>query len=98
MILNDLEYQVTKEHIEWFKRALALLNALDNRPLAKVEITPLNPPLIRGEKLQILPPPLTKGRAGEGSFMDFCKRSNELKQTNPIMWQLNHRWSAESAR
>jgi o-succinylbenzoate synthase len=45
------------------------------RPLAKVEFTPLNPPLSRGEKLEILPPPLAKGRAGEGSFMDFCKRS-----------------------
>lgn len=30
MILNDLEYQVTKERIEGFERALALLNAPDN--------------------------------------------------------------------
>lgn len=43
MILNDLEYQVTKERIEGFERALALLNAPDN----------------------------------------------DLKKTNPIMWQLN---------
>ncbi|HEY9605476.1 MAG TPA: helix-turn-helix transcriptional regulator [Allocoleopsis sp.] len=43
MILNDLEYQVTKERIEGFERALALLNASDN----------------------------------------------DLKKTNPIMWQLN---------
>lgn len=43
MILNDLEYQVTKERIEGFIRALALLNAPDN----------------------------------------------DLKKTNPIMWQLN---------
>jgi HTH-type transcriptional regulator / antitoxin HipB len=43
VILNDLEYQVTKERIEGFIRALALLNAPDN----------------------------------------------DLKKTNPIMWQLN---------
>ncbi len=43
VILNDLEYQVTKERIEGFERALALLNAPDN----------------------------------------------DLKKTNPIMWQLN---------
>ncbi|HBB35596.1 MAG TPA: XRE family transcriptional regulator [Cyanobacteria bacterium UBA8803] len=43
MILNDLEYQVTKERIEGFERVLALLNAPDN----------------------------------------------DLKKTNPIMWQLN---------
>lgn len=43
MILNDLEYQVTKERIEGFERALALLNTPDN----------------------------------------------DLKKTNPIMWQLN---------
>lgn len=43
MILNDLEYQVTKKRIEGFERALVLLNAPDN----------------------------------------------ELKKTNPIMWQLN---------
>lgn len=43
MILDDLEYQVTKERIEGFERALVLLNAPDN----------------------------------------------ELKKTNPIMWQLN---------
>ena len=30
MILNDLEYQVTKERIEGFERALALLNTPDN--------------------------------------------------------------------
>ncbi len=43
MILNNLEYQVTKERIEGFIRALAVLNAPDN----------------------------------------------DLKKTNPIIWQLN---------
>lgn len=43
MILNDLEYQVTKERIDGFERALALLNAPDN----------------------------------------------DLKKTNPMIWQLN---------
>lgn len=43
MILNDLEYQVTKERIEGFQRVLTRLNAPDN----------------------------------------------DLKKTNPIMWQLN---------
>jgi hypothetical protein len=52
-----------------------------DRPLAKVEI----PPLSRGEKLEILPPPLgnrsfSEERAGEGSIMDFCKRSDSLCQ------------------
>ena len=43
MILNDLEYQVTKDRIEGFQRVLTRLNAPDN----------------------------------------------DLKKTNPIMWQLN---------
>lgn len=68
-----------------------------DRPLAKVEITSslklrLNPPLSRGEKLEILPPPLSnrsfsEERAGEGSIMDFCKRSDVLCQ----QYQLSQR-------
>ncbi len=80
-----------------------------NRPLAKVELTPLNPPsflmspltkgglgggmvppLGMGEKLEILPPPLSKRRAGEGSFLEFCKRSNTETIPTPHACDRNH--------
>ncbi len=52
--------------------------------LHKSNRPPLIPPC-KGGKLEILLPPLYKGRVGEGSFKDFCKRSNEPASTNPLI-------------
>jgi len=54
-------------------RNVVKLLALSNRPLAKVEITPLNPPLSRGEKLQILPPSLEVGEGWGGVIHGFLQ-------------------------
>jgi hypothetical protein len=41
-------------------------------------------PLSKGEKLEIFPPPREFGEGWEGSFIDFCKRSNIRQKVPPV--------------